>query len=160
MIEFAATLREAGEKIDNPRAVAFADTYDLDLDAAFSPEASAAIDQLLEDEVCYEEWGEAARDFDNAGIVIIGGFVLFQLDFGEAYAHIATHQPSLLKLLFPAALLAIIGYSLNDTIIVYGRIRLALTSFVTWARATIEEQRKAARKRAAMHERWSAVSGQ
>ncbi len=51
-------------------AVAFADTYDLDLDAAFAPEAIAAIDQLLEDEVCYEEWTEAARDFDNAGIVI------------------------------------------------------------------------------------------
>lgn len=51
-------------------AVAFADTYDLDLDEAFTPDANAAIEKLIEDEVCYEEWTEAARDFDNAGIAI------------------------------------------------------------------------------------------
>ena len=41
------------------------------------------------------------------GIVVIGGFVLAQLDFAHAYQHIATHQPSLISLVFPAALLAI-----------------------------------------------------
>lgn len=51
-------------------AVAFADTFDLDLDATLSLEAREAIEQLIEDEVCFEEWVEAARDFDNAGIVI------------------------------------------------------------------------------------------
>ena len=51
-------------------AVAFAETFDLDLDTAFSTEARTAIDQLIEDEVCYQEWTEAARDFDDAGIVI------------------------------------------------------------------------------------------
>lgn len=42
-----------------------------------------------------------------AGIVFIGALVVMRLDFDEAYTHIATHQPSLLQIAMPAALLAV-----------------------------------------------------
>jgi len=41
------------------------------------------------------------------GIVFIGVLVAVKLDFGEAYQHIRMHQPSLLKVVMPAALLAV-----------------------------------------------------
>lgn len=41
------------------------------------------------------------------GIVVIGVMVALQLDFDQAYENIATNQPSLLKIVMPAALLAV-----------------------------------------------------
>lgn len=41
------------------------------------------------------------------GIVFIGILVALKLDFGEAYQHIQKHQPSLTKIIMPAALLAV-----------------------------------------------------
>jgi S-DNA-T family DNA segregation ATPase FtsK/SpoIIIE len=58
---------------------------------------------------------------------------------------------ALSALLVVASIILTTRFSFGNMIeIVYGRIRSAFTSFVTWARATIEDQRKAARKRAVL----------
>jgi len=58
---------------------------------------------------------------------------------------------ALSALLVVASIILTTRFSFGNMIeIVYGRIRSALTSFVRWARATLEEQRKAARKRAVL----------
>ena len=51
-------------------AVGFAEAFDLNLDPVFSQEANAAIERLVGQDVCYEDWVEAARPFENAGFAI------------------------------------------------------------------------------------------
>jgi len=62
------------------------------------------------------------------GIVIIGAIVCTQLDFGEAYQHLSLHQPSLLQIAFPAALLAIF----NNMLFGFGEV---FHNNVWWSRA-------------------------
>lgn len=62
------------------------------------------------------------------GIVVIGSFVVAQLDFDQAYAHMRTHQPSLLKLVMPAALLAVF----NNMLFGFGEV---FHNNVWWSRA-------------------------
>jgi len=62
------------------------------------------------------------------GIVFIGGLVVTQLDFAEAYEHIATYQPSLLKIAMPAALLAVF----NNMLFGFGEV---FHNNVWWSRA-------------------------
>lgn len=62
------------------------------------------------------------------GIVFIGGLVVARLDFGEAYRHIATHQPSLLQIAMPAALLAVF----NNMLFGFGEV---FHNNVWWSRA-------------------------
>ena len=62
------------------------------------------------------------------GIVFIGSLVVTQLDFGEAYDHIATYQPSLLKIAMPAALLAVF----NNMLFGFGEV---FHNNVWWSRA-------------------------
>lgn len=62
------------------------------------------------------------------GIVFIGAVVITRLDFDEAYAHIATHQPSLLQIAFPAALLAVF----NNMLFGFGEV---FHNNVWWSRA-------------------------
>jgi Na+/proline symporter len=62
------------------------------------------------------------------GIVFIGALVVMRLDFGEAYTHISTHQPSLLMLAMPAALLAVF----NNMLFGFGEV---FHNNVWWSRA-------------------------
>ena len=62
------------------------------------------------------------------GIVFIGGLVVTQLDFDQAYTHIATHQPSLLQIAMPAALLAVF----NNMLFGFGEV---FHNNVWWSRA-------------------------
>jgi urea-proton symporter len=62
------------------------------------------------------------------GIVVIGGMVATQLDFGEAYEHLRTQQPSLLKIVMPAALLAVF----NNMLFGFGEV---FHNNVWWSRA-------------------------
>ena len=71
------TIVEVGAFIPEARGfvwmalVTFADAFGLDLDPVFTDDARAAIDQLLDDEVCYEEWIEVATSFgEESGIAI------------------------------------------------------------------------------------------
>lgn len=63
-----------------------------------------------------------------AGIVVIGGLVAARMDFGEAHAHLAAHQPSLLKFAMPAALLAVF----NNLLFGFGEV---FHNNVWWSRA-------------------------
>ena len=62
------------------------------------------------------------------GIVLIGGIVALNTDFTVAYEHIETHQPALLKVMFPAALLAIF----NNMLFGFGEV---FHNNVWWSRA-------------------------
>ncbi|MDF1849215.1 MAG: hypothetical protein P1U85_00160 [Verrucomicrobiales bacterium] len=62
------------------------------------------------------------------GIVLIGGLVVSQLEFSEAYEHIQTYQPSLLKIAMPAALLAVF----NNMLFGFGEV---FHNNVWWSRA-------------------------
>ncbi len=62
------------------------------------------------------------------GIVFIGGLVATQLDIGKAYTHIAAHQPSLLNIALPAALLAVF----NNMLFGFGEV---FHNNVWWSRA-------------------------
>lgn len=62
------------------------------------------------------------------GIVFIGGLVVARLDFDQAYQHIATYQPSLLKMVMPAALLAVF----NNMLFGFGEV---FHNNVWWSRA-------------------------
>lgn len=62
------------------------------------------------------------------GIVFIGVLVVMQLDFAAAYQHIASHQPSLLKIVMPAALLAVF----NNLLFGFGEV---FHNNVWWSRA-------------------------
>lgn len=62
------------------------------------------------------------------GIVVVGALVVVRIDFGEAYAHLATHQPSLLNLALPAALLAVF----NNMLFGFGEV---FHNNVWWSRA-------------------------
>lgn len=62
------------------------------------------------------------------GIVFIGTLVITQLDFDQAYTHIATHQPSLLQIAMPAALLAVF----NNMLFGFGEV---FHNNVWWSRA-------------------------
>lgn len=62
------------------------------------------------------------------GIVFIGSLVIARLDFSEAYEHISTYQPSLLKLAMPAALLAVF----NNMLFGFGEV---FHNNVWWSRA-------------------------
>ncbi len=62
------------------------------------------------------------------GIVFIGILVAMQLDFGVAYQHMAQHQPSLLKIVMPAALLAVF----NNLLFGFGEV---FHNNVWWSRA-------------------------
>jgi Na+/proline symporter len=62
------------------------------------------------------------------GIVAIGGIVALNTDFTVAYEHIETHQPALLKVMFPAALLAIF----NNMLFGFGEV---FHNNVWWSRA-------------------------
>ncbi len=62
------------------------------------------------------------------GIVFIGGLVVAKLDFAEAYAHVSTHQPTLVTVLAPAALLAVF----NNLLFGFGEV---FHNNVWWSRA-------------------------
>jgi len=62
------------------------------------------------------------------GIVVIGSLVAVQVDFSQAYEHLATHQPSLLKIVMPAALLAVF----NNLLFGFGEV---FHNNVWWSRA-------------------------
>ena len=62
------------------------------------------------------------------GIVFIGSLVINQLDFEVAYAHLSTYQPSLLKFMMPAALLAVF----NNMLFGFGEV---FHNNVWWSRA-------------------------
>ncbi|MEZ5327808.1 MAG: hypothetical protein R3F19_22410 [Verrucomicrobiales bacterium] len=62
------------------------------------------------------------------GIVFIGSLVIAQLDFDQAYVHISTYQPSLLKIMMPAALLAVF----NNMLFGFGEV---FHNNVWWSRA-------------------------
>ncbi len=62
------------------------------------------------------------------GIVVIGSMVAVRIDFAEAYAHIAEHQPSLLHVVMPAALLAVF----NNLLFGFGEV---FHNNVWWSRA-------------------------
>tara|TARA_R110002096_G_scaffold4501_29_gene21250 strand:+ start:2237 stop:3673 length:1437 start_codon:yes stop_codon:yes gene_type:complete len=62
------------------------------------------------------------------GIVFIGVMVAIQIDFSEAYTHISTYQPSLLKVVMPAALLAVF----NNMLFGFGEV---FHNNVWWSRA-------------------------
>jgi len=62
------------------------------------------------------------------GIVAIGGTVAMNVDFTAAYGHLETHQPSLLAVMFPAALLAIF----NNMLFGFGEV---FHNNVWWSRA-------------------------
>lgn len=62
------------------------------------------------------------------GIVFIGTLVATQLDFSQAYEHLKTQQPSLLKVIMPAALLAVF----NNMLFGFGEV---FHNNVWWSRA-------------------------
>lgn len=62
------------------------------------------------------------------GIVFIGALVAARIDFSEAYENISTYQPSLLKVAFPAALLAVF----NNMLFGFGEV---FHNNVWWSRA-------------------------
>ena len=62
------------------------------------------------------------------GIVFIGTLVVMRMDFGEAYTHISTYQPSLLQIAMPAALLAVF----NNMLFGFGEV---FHNNVWWSRA-------------------------
>ncbi|MEM9729922.1 MAG: lipase family protein [Myxococcota bacterium] len=71
------TIAKAGIRVPGSRGlvwmslVSYADAFELDLDAVFTPDARAAVDALLEDAFCYEEWVAVAESFGSeTGIAI------------------------------------------------------------------------------------------
>lgn len=62
------------------------------------------------------------------GIVLVGGLVVARLDFDAAYTHLRTVQPSLLKFVMPAALLAVF----NNMLFGFGEV---FHNNVWWSRA-------------------------
>ncbi|MEM7436841.1 MAG: lipase family protein [Myxococcota bacterium] len=71
------TVAKAGVVIPGSRGlvwmslVAYADAFELDFDAVFTDEAREAVDALIADSVCYEQWVEVANSFgDDTGVAI------------------------------------------------------------------------------------------
>lgn len=62
------------------------------------------------------------------GIVLIGAIVVVKMDFSVAYEHISTHQPSLIQIVMPAALLAVF----NNMLFGFGEV---FHNNVWWSRA-------------------------
>jgi urea-proton symporter len=62
------------------------------------------------------------------GIVVIGSLVALQVDLSQAYDHLSTHQPSLLMVVMPAALLAVF----NNLLFGFGEV---FHNNVWWSRA-------------------------
>ncbi|MEM7139281.1 MAG: lipase family protein [Myxococcota bacterium] len=71
------TVAKAGALIPGSRGlvwmslVAYAEAFELDFDAVFTDDGRTAVDALIADDVCYEEWVEVANSFgDDTGIAI------------------------------------------------------------------------------------------
>ncbi len=72
------------------------------------------------------------------GVVLIGGLVLFQLDFTATYDHVAEYQPMLLDVLMPVALLAFF----NNMLFGFGEV---FHNNVWWSRAFAMREKVAGR---------------